>query len=172
MGWEVTDVRGRIRRGNPLGGGFPHMTPERSSKRRMCEAVADRAWHAARLAFSRLSLEESGLVTARREGRAESRRRLPCSRQQPVSRQSIVRASWGASLSGIILTRPQPPRLFRGAMQVHGGQALVLQAHSTSNLGHRQRHRSTTGPLQWYTAGMTERTRGRSYPAPASAESW
>ena len=123
----------------------------------MCEAVADRAWHAARLAFSRLSLEESGLVTARREGRAESRRRLPCSRQQPVSRQSVVRASWGASLSGIILTRPATTALvlrrdagpsrsgFGSTRAFHiqsGSQATALEYNRPAPLVHRSHDRT------------------------------
>jgi hypothetical protein len=39
-------------------------------------------------------------------------------------------------------------------------------------LGHGQRHRSTTGPLRWYTEGMTERPGRPRYPAHRSEESW
>jgi hypothetical protein len=156
-------VRGRTRRGNPLGGGFPHMTPERGSKRRMREAVVDRAWHSAPRVQRIWARETDGLqrATKAKQNRAAGYRVVD-NNQRPGS-QSFH--NHGEPLfRGSSLTRPAASPL----VSATGYRSIAVRVcsykrHSTSNLGHGQRHWSTTGPLRWYTADMTERPRRPSY---------
>ena len=111
------------------------MTPARAFSARPASELQESSGEGEEL-FRRCRFTER---LATQEG---SRRTLLCSKQQPVSRQSIFRRSWGASLIRLILVRGRLPKSSAERKRPRLGPAL--HRHFTAIPENGQRHWSPT----------------------------